>query len=317
MANRVYTIAKRSDVNGMGIQFDDLAPNTSQKSSTYDGVGQRFSTTVGGLTSVVHSAEGASHYLRHFSKDAASHTAALVNLGGGTGAPVVDDTTGGGDDCTRMTVATLGLLGYLRERVHVNPTGDNDFMLAAEALNVANDIYARVIAGSSLLLADINTILNALQNQGADTDLDGAGANSTSFGTVDDILRILAGEVYTTPVNTIVADEAGNWLGLTARGVLVDAATEFTAVSQGSFDLTARQISTLTRNTSVNISAGEGKLSKVAAATFGFINPSFAYTAGAVTAIKPRAVLLDADNVAANGIGSPLGVYDSTGAVLA
>jgi hypothetical protein len=323
MANRIFTVAKRSDVDGMGIYFDDLHPNTSQKSSTYDGVGQRHGQVVGGLTSVVYTGEGGSHYLRHFSKDAAAHTAALVNIGGGAGAPLVDETvTAGGNDVTRTTTVGLGLLSYLRERVHVNPGADDDFMLAAEALNVANDIYARVIAGSSLTLADINVLLNA-RCPGADTDLGGnALSGSTSFGSVDDILRILAGEVYTTPINTILADQAGNWLGSASRLALIAPATAFVPVVQGSSSLTTRQISTITRNGSVNISAGEGKLFGVAAATFGFTNPNFAYAAAAVTTLKPRAILLNDTigvpaPIAATGIASAVAVYDSTGAVLA
>jgi hypothetical protein len=295
MANRVFTISKRSDADGMGIYFDDLHPNGSQKSSTYDG-------------------EGASHYLRWFSKDAAAHTAALFDVGDGDALdPVVADTTGGGNDVTVSAASvTRGLLAYLRDRVHVNPGGADRFMTKAEALAVAGDIWARVIAGGSLTLAVVNGFLNA-RCAGADNDLE--GTNGTSFGSVEDILRILSGEVYAVPANTIQGDQAGAWLGLVARGVLVAAASAFTPVAQGSF-VADRPVPVLTRNGSINISAGEGKLSGFGAATFGFTNPNHAYSAGAVTALVPRAVFLDGSNIPSTGVGSAVGVYDSTGAVL-
>lgn len=298
MANRVFTISKRSDADGMNIYFDDLHPNSSQKSSTYDG-------------------EGASHYLRWFSRDAAVHTAALFDVGDGDALdPVVKDTVAGGpanDVTVSAALVTRGLLAYLRDRVHVNPGGQDRFMTKAEALAVAGDIWARVIVGGSMTLAVVNGFLNA-RCVGADNDLE--GTNGTSFGSVVDILRILSGEVYQVPVDTIQGDQNGNWLGLAARLVLVTNAVLFTPVAQGSFT-TARPVPVLTRNGSINISAGGGKLFGFGAATFGFLNPAHAYSAAAVTALVPRAINLDGSNIAATGIASAVGVYDSTGAVLA
>lgn len=309
MSTRAYIIPTRNDIEESNILVVDLYPNSSQKNNVYD-------------------SEGQTHYI-HKQMDRPGVTSVSGNsyvsgsrntspLGATALADVDNDTN---DDSTVTVTADFGLLAYLRERVNVNPGGDNDFLTTAEALTITNAIIAAVMAGNPLTVTAINTIINVAV-AGSDSDLDGTA--SDSFGSVDDIMRILSGETYGVKSNTILADETGVFLSLAERDALI--ATQVGAVyySSGAF-LTAgepgyRAVQKNVLNGAIRISSGIGMLSKLkhsATNSITVLNPLYAYSAAETTAIKLRAVRLDGTNVATTGITTGVvQVYDSAGNLL-
>lgn len=280
---RVYVVPLRNDLAGMGLQITDLGSDP-----------QNF-------------------YVRWFSKDAAVHTSPLA-------ATVATDTDGAGGNDSHVTQADeYGLLAYLRDRVEANPGGTNDRLTPGQALNIANAIYALAATNAPLTLAAINAILVA--EAGANTDLDGAGGASDSFGTVEEILRILAGEVYLVPDNTIVGDQNANFLTTAQRNVLVAAAAaagntffaggRFIARTEANF----RDVPVLVRTGAFNLSSSLGKIQGFQQA-LAILNPSFAYSAAQVTQFRPRAVDITGANLPTTGSFLPIAVYTNTGAAL-
>jgi hypothetical protein len=315
MANRAYMVPLRDDLAGMGLYVYDLKPNGSQKSSVLDGVGQ-------------------SHYLHHSFNAQADDQVVNAAEGLVSGSPnritiaatAAADVIAPGGNETLLTQATdFGLKAYLRERVHVNPGVNDDTLNQAELNLMFNSIAARadpqnLIPGGSnnLALADINGFLVA--HAGAGTDLDGAGATSDSFGSVEDIIRILSGEVYRTRENTCVADQAGAFLSLTDRNTRVTGnQLAFPVYAQGGFLATAevgfRAVPGLVPNGALRLSAKAGVLAAFAAPTgVAVLNPNFSRVGMTPTAARPFAQN-PFDNVVipANGIAPLCTVFDQAG----
>ena len=312
MATRAFIIPRRLDLSGAGLQVVDLVPNTSQRNSSLDGEGQsgylKFSCDRPGLTTV----NGANY------ASGSRNTSPLANT-------AVADVNGGGNEST-ITVGThFGLLAYLQERVNVNPGGDNDFITSAEAVNIVNDILARVYNGLALTAADIKVILDA-RLAGADNTLVGAAevGGSNSFGTVEEVLRILSGETYRVRDNTILGDQNGVFTSLAARTAVANAAAgvfigdvfvqgAFVARGAGGF----HEVKPLALTEAVRLSAKGGRLARmIGANNLVVTNPAFAYVAGDVNAFRPRALTVNGANVPATGSDRVAVVYDSTGALI-
>lgn len=310
MADRAYIIPRRNDLDGVNMQVTDLQPNSSQRNLIYDGEGQsgylKYSFDVPGTTTVL----GDSFVSGSF------NTAPIAAL-------VDDDTTGGGNDVMTPNVAQFGLVAYMQERVQpggVAGAGANGAS-PAEALLLANAIRAIAQAGTALDAATINA---ALAVAVADTDLDGTNGASLSFGSVEDILRILAGEVYRVPAATIISVNGGGaFLNLASRDILVAAQDPTlnggtTFVSTGGF-LTRgepgfRDIRPLLISEYVRASAHEGVLAGFAAATFEFLNPLFDYVGTSPT--LPRARNIAGTAIPATGAGAVVIVYANDGTVI-
>lgn len=101
-------------------------------------------------------------------------------------------STGGAE--RHFGVAQSGLAAYIIANV---ATGASAAFTPAQANTAAAALIARMGTGASMALADINTILAAAAAGSALT----AGG---STGAVTDILRILAGAMYTVPAGTVV-----------------------------------------------------------------------------------------------------------------
>ena len=222
MATRIYFLPQRNDLDGMNVQVLDLKPNTSQK-GLLDG-------------------EGQTHYIGAC-LDAPDVTKTNGNafLAGSRSTlldanPASSDTTGGGADSYSTATATFGLAAYLRERVAKDPGGANTYLTYANANTIAAAIRSAASAGTALTLTAINALLVA--TAGGATELTNAGG-SRSFGTVEDILRILSGETYRSPIYTIVSDHTPHFLTLASRQTLVAAqatgTTGLTFVASGAF----------------------------------------------------------------------------------
>ena len=113
----------------------------------------------------------------------------------GTTATVTLSSTGGAQ--RNFGRAQSGLAAYLIANVQQAGAG-GPALTPANADTAAAAIIAAMRAGSALALADINALLDAVVGG---TVLTGGGSLST--GTVKDVLRVLAGCVYTVPVGTV------------------------------------------------------------------------------------------------------------------
>jgi len=286
MPNYAYLMLRRNDVPPGAIQLTDLRPNTSQRSLIYEPNGQ-------------------SGYVNPLN---VTDTTAVTAL-----AAADPDGTGGADH--NVTAATeYGLAAYLRDRVNVNPGALDRAATPAEALASALAIADAAISGAALDLAAINVILNA-NMAGADNDL----AGGDSFGSVEDVLRILSGEVYRVPANTVLELTAGPvWRSLAERTAAIGANTQ-NFYTQGSFIMySATQgsnflgVRRLYVTGALQISIGEGILSKLVDPNFVLNNPKFTYGAGGT------AQLLDssATEIRTDYKGAVFSIYDNAGNLL-
>lgn len=313
MANRVYIIPRRNDLEGVGISLVDLKPNAGQKNSIYDGQHQNVyvttpvdpfgTTTVSGLSYV----------------SGSKNTTLTANA-------VADDTTGGGNNVNAMQATAFGLAAYLKDRVHRAGIAAlaNGELAFAECNAAAQLIMDDVAAGVSLNLARINVHLAATVAQ---TDLTGASGFSVSFGTVDDIMRILSGEVYRLPALTIIEDAPGGaFQTLAQRTVFTAAQTPAMIASQGQFyasggflaadDAGYQARPVLAQTGALNASLLNGVLAHYKVSMNILNSTNFAYSAGAVTAWKPRAVDITGTAIPTTGAGVPLAVYLNDGTAL-
>ena len=312
MTNRIYIVPRRNDLVGVGLSLTDLKPNAGQKSSVYDGQHQNVylaeSMDPAGATVV----NGVSYV------SGSKNTTLTANA-------VADDTTGGGNDVNAMAATSFGLASYIKDRVHragiaVLANGEMTF---AECNAVAALIVADALAGVTLNLARINVHLAATV---ANTDLDGAGGNSVSFGSVEDILRILSGEVYRLPQLTIIESAAGAFQTLAQRAVFVAAQTPAMIAAQGQFAASGGFLSAsdvgyvarpqLVRTGALNASLLSGVLSHYKGAMAILNTNNYAYTAGEVTAWKPRAQDIGGTAIPTTGLSAPVTVYLNDGTVL-
>lgn len=310
---RAYIIARRNDLDGMLLHFTDLQPNAGQRNSVYDGDPQN-------------------HYVKFALGPFGATVVDGVNFASGSlnttvaGNALDDDTTGGGDDVEATQVTEFGLATYLLDRVQNGGVSSATAppLTAALANEAAQDLMDIMETAAALTITAINTALNAVGGI-ANTDLDGAATLSRSFGTVDDVLRILSGEAYRTPEFTIVANVGGQFQTLAARQALVDAQDVganggSTFVASGAFLVSGeagfRATPTLIRTGALNISAGAGVLAGYKAAIT-MLNPNFAYTAADVTILRPRAFAGDGTTpIPATGVWPAVAIYDNTGAVV-
>lgn len=302
MANRIYIIPRRNDLAGMNVQVTDLSPNTSQRNSVLDGEGQTH------YVGACPDAPGATITYGTAYVSGSKSTSLAVN-------PVIDDTTGGANDCYAPVSTTLGLAAYLRERVQKTGVGGS-FLTFANANTIAAAIRTAAEAGSSLNLAAIDASLAA--TGGAGTELTAAGG-SASFGTVEDILRILSGETYISPQYTIITNAVSVFLNEANRNVLVAAQSigangGTTFLSKGHF-LTSLEAGYVGRPTLIHTgfakaSVAVGQLHYFAQDTMVVTNPAFVYGAGGT------AQDIAGNAIPATGVHAFLRIYSKTGALV-
>lgn len=222
MAIRMYILPQRNDLDGLNIQITDLFPNTSQKNGIYDGEGQTH------YVGACPDPPGATVTSGNAYLSGSKSTSMTVN-------PVIGSTVGGGNDCYATTTATFGLAAYLRDRVQKTGAGGS-FLTFANANTIAAAIRSAASSGTSLNLTAINALLAA--TGGAGTELDSTGG-SKSFGTVEEILRILSGEVYRSSIYTVITTAGPVFKNLSERQTLVAAQrsdlTGNTYVASGAF----------------------------------------------------------------------------------
>jgi len=251
-------------------------------------------------------------------------------------------TAAGPPITTGVAAANYGLSGYLIDTVE-NAVGDRA-ATAANVLLASTDIEARVAAGSSLLAADINTILAARIGAGS------ALAEGNGTATLEEILRILAGEIYRVPAAAVLEDGGPNFIGA-RRGAFVTAANVEVPDSVRTTHTNARPlrgrshtapashirpgeprsapVQTGTQDTNftdiranvdtghLHLSATDGVLAELKSATFSWQNPGYAYNAGDVTAARLRAFDIAGTNIPdTTFVGRAVVVYDALGNVI-
>ncbi len=253
--------------------------------------------------------------------------------------PQSDDTAAGapGGVLTVQTVPEYGLAAYLMDNVE-NSAGPNAALTVAIANASKDAIMALVAAGSPVTVAAVNNAMraNGVANAGGTTDLEGAGAEN-STGLLEDVLRILSGEIYRVPVGA-VSIAAGGFLAA-RQGAFVstpELETSFSVsglqsggavrgrspfntpvvpsevpVQTGTQDLTFRNVRRILDTGDLHHSAQSGVLSQLKAATYVWENSAFTYNGGATPAQD-----VAGNNIGVNHQGRAVVVYDATGALI-
>ena len=308
---RAYIVLARNDLDDNLLQVLDLKPNATPSKG-----------------SVIYGGSPQGGYQSFYLLDGVN-AAVATQAGAGGGASLDID----GD--------TYGLSAYLIDRV--DDTGGNEKLPAAEAVTISGLIEAAASAGTALTLALINVAINTPAGV-AGSDLDGTLGNST--GTVEEVLRILAGERFKMTDNAQVRTAAGIF-DVTQRGFFVThpnvelagsvngtygdvrgrASTSpmpmirpgeprTAAVQTGTQDVNFNNVRQTVDTGDLHLSATDGVLADLKSATFTWLNPGNAYTATAVTVVRPRATTLAAANIPATGVFRAITIYDASGNVI-
>jgi len=316
---RAYIVLARNDLDDNLLQVLDLKPNSSQLSPVLDGQDS-----------------GQTGYQTFYLID---------------GVNTVVGALPAGPPITTPVTITYGLSAYILDNIE-NAVGTRA-CTAAQANNTAAAIEAVVAAGTALTAAVINAILVA--QVGAGTSL--TAGHST--GTVEQILRILAGERYRIPAATAIEDGVPDKVAAPVGGFVTTPNVELAqsvrttyvwregavvttdtnapvrgrrstsplpyirpgvprtaAVQTGTQDTNFNNVRQVVETGQVHLSATDGVLADLKSATFTYLNPGFAYTAAAVTAARPRALIIPATVVPATGIARAVVIYDAAGNVI-
>ena len=191
-----FILARRSEIQNGSIQITDLFPNVSQRNLVNDPVGQ------------------GPFYVR------------VANTGStGRTRPFIKTNANGS---LEFLQSCNGLVAYLIAHVEANPAanlngvvGDGPALTVPQAEQAVTNILARVRAGQTLTTANVNAILTAADVVNAGTDLDGATVvNSSSTGSIAEILAILAGEDYIINGGVAIQTAAGVFAPVIAPGTL-------------------------------------------------------------------------------------------------
>lgn len=359
MANRAFIVLRRNDLDENFLQALDLIPNESQRlpnQETYgqtcylshyllDGVNNAVTTTGAGPILVAADTYGLSGYLIDHVEGlgVAPNLAALTAAEAVAASQAIEAEAAAGNPLTLadMDAAIAGALSV------TNTMAAADTLAAAD--NQPDDYYngwtVEITGGTGA--GQTRTILDYVNATDVITP-DVAFAPATdatsvyvltppvgltagnSTGSVEDILRILAGERWKIPAGSQVED-AGNLFDPTVRGFFVTAPNRVQPVTTGpggrkSTDRVLPEVAPVQTGTQdVNFvwlrhlyDAGDlhrsallGALSKMKVATFTFLNSRFTYGAGGT------ALLLDGTTViGTNGQAAAVQVYAADGTVI-
>jgi hypothetical protein len=317
---RAYIVLARNDLEDSLLQVLDLKPNATPSKGlrVYEGVAQ------GG-------------YQTFYLLDAVN--LAITTVAG----------AGGGASLDSPATNSYGLSAYLLD--HVEDTGGNESLTAAEAVTISGLIETDVAAGVAINLARINVHINTPAGV-AGSDLDGTLGNST--GTVEEILRMLQGERWRLPASSQVRTNPGLFDAV-VRGAFVTAPViemddsvrttrtwregavvnvdtagpvrgrKSTApmthirpgeprtapVQAGLQDTNFQDVRSIVETGHLHLSATDGVLAELLSATYSYLNPAFTYAGGATPAQTIGAV-----NIPATGIARAVVVYDVLGNVI-
>lgn len=304
MAKRAYIIPRRNDLNGLNIHVDDLFPNTSQHNGVYDGEGQtgylKWSIDQPGVTNLVNGV--------YSSGSLTTSTASAMSAD-------IDTNGAGGVDSRVSSTTDYGLVAYLRERVNADHGGNNTILTSNQAAALAAAIVLHVDVAGNCDAAYLNAATAVVL---AGTDFDGTVVNgSLSFGVVEDVLRILQGETYVVPANTILtANGNGQVFKSDAQRIVLRAAAVAAYKVVGHFVASTepgyRPIKAIVMSGHVKGSAGGGVLAGLKKAMT-LKNSAFDYSG---TTALPVAKKLGGGAIPATGLWPAVLVYDATGTLI-
>jgi len=252
------------------------------------------------------------HYLSHYLLDGVNLAVQLTGAG-----PINFD----GDN--------YGLSTYLADRVENSGTVNDPALTETQAANIAAAIEARASDGDSLLEADINTLINA------EAGVTGAGLQvGNSSGSVEEILRLMAGERYKVPDGEALADATPTYIpinpGVTRDGGYfvtppnrvqpldrpggrrpTDPIPQADPVQTGTQDVNYVDLRLIYDTGDLHRSALLGVLAQLKDPTYSFINPNFTYGTGGT------ALLLDGTTaIGTDGQAAAVQVYKADGTVI-
>lgn len=176
-----FILARRSEIQNGSIQITDLFPNVSQRNLVNDPAGQ------------------GPFYVRVANIGATGRTRPLIKVNS--------------DNSLEFLTRCNGLVAYLIANVEADPGGGADALTVVEAEEIADGILARVRAGQTLTLADINAVCDGVS---AGSGLD----QGDSTGSVSSTLSILAGEEYTVNAGVPIQDAGGDFVNGIDPGTL-------------------------------------------------------------------------------------------------
>jgi hypothetical protein len=267
MANEVFIVQCRNDLPDGLVQYTDVSPNTSQRNASIDPAGQTGYIDAG----QVRDTDNAFHWrLEPGDQPPLTSAAGAVSIG---------------------TTGVDGLIAWLMWHIECQGGGGASSMLSVrQATACAWGIINRVVAGQSLLVGDLTTLINVrgaavggLNVDGALPEADpalsagdiaGTGAIGTNTGKtneelVEEVMRLVAGDTFRILATTeVTANNGGsmNWAGvdhsLTAGAAFLTAPNTNTTAAQTfprSTDFRERRRTFLSG--SIRSSAQVGKLS--------------------------------------------------------
>jgi hypothetical protein len=307
---RAYIVLNRNDLPNNMLQVLDLKPNSSQFLPASEGQDS-----------------GQTGYQTWWAGDAAINSAALEQGGAGGGASVDAD----GDQ--------YGLAPYLMSTVEDQVT--NAAITDAVANATRNSIFAKVVAGTALTADEIEDSLtnNGVSDAGAGTTL----TAGDSTGDVEEVLRILAGEVFRLDDNTQITDAAGDF-DPNGKGSFVtrpnvenpasvqgtygpvrgrkfnsplpyirpgESRAGQTPVQTGRQDTLFRDVRVVVDTGELQLSAQSGALADLKGSSYVFENPSFTYGGGVTPARN-----LSGTSISTTHEARAVVVYDASGNII-
>lgn len=144
-----------------------------------------------------------------------------------------------------ITIGVLkGLAVYLIDNVEDTPNGDA--LTAAQANTIAGAILTAMQAGTASTQTNVDVLIAAT--------VAGSGLTTgNSTGSINDVLRILAGDEYVVPAGSTVDDDGST----------------FTTAVAGAFTVGVYRNTILTG--ALRVSVAEGRLSQLVAATYEYL----------------------------------------------
>jgi len=266
MANEVFIVQCRNDLPDGLVQYTDVSPNTSQRNASIDPPGQTGYIDAGQVRDVDNTF--------HWRLEPGDQTVLTNNTGAVTSGLAVD-----------------GLTAWLQWNIECEGGNSSSGVLSTrQATSIAWGIINRVVAGQSLLIGDLTTLINArgapqgnLRVSGALVevapslpagDIAGSGNIGTNTGKtnaelVEEVVRLVAGDTFRLLATTPLSTNAGgnmNWNGVdhsstVSAAFLTAPNTNTTAVQNFPRSTDFRERRRLFESGSIVASSQAGKLS--------------------------------------------------------